>query len=74
MSVTAVPLHPIEKGTLTKLWVGVGLVLIAGLALAWFTTRPARRLRLIILRPLRVRIRARNPIERLRFTRLLRWG
>ncbi|MEQ9662959.1 MAG: FKBP-type peptidyl-prolyl cis-trans isomerase [Parasphingopyxis sp.] len=39
MSVTAVPLQPIEKGTLTKLWIGVALVLAAGLALAWFTTR-----------------------------------
>lgn len=40
MSVTAVPLRPIDKGTLPKLWIGIGFLLIAGLALAWFTTRP----------------------------------
>lgn len=37
MSVTAVPLQPIAKGSLTKLWLGVGLVIIVALALAWFT-------------------------------------
>ena len=36
--VTAVPLHPIAKGSLAKLWAGVAVVLLAGLALAWCTT------------------------------------
>lgn len=35
MSVTAVPLHPIAKGSLTKLWVGLAAVALAGGALAW---------------------------------------
>lgn len=41
MSVTAVPLRPIEKGTLTKLWIGVAFVLIAACAFAWFSTARA---------------------------------
>ncbi len=36
MSVTAVPLQPIAKGSLTKLWVGIALVILAALVLAWF--------------------------------------
>ena len=36
------------------------------------TRRPARRLLLIVLRPFFVRIRARNPILRARFTLLIR--
>ena len=35
--VTAVPLQPIRKGSLVKLWLGVLLVIAAGLALAWLT-------------------------------------
>lgn len=38
MSVTAVPLRPIAKGSLTKLWVGIGLLVAGGLGLAWHTT------------------------------------
>ncbi len=38
MSVTAVPLRPVAKGTLTKLWVGVGLLVAAGVGFAWQTT------------------------------------
>lgn len=38
MSVTAVPLRPISKGSLTKLWVGVGLLAAAGVGAAWYTT------------------------------------
>ena len=34
MSITAVPLRPIAKGSLTKLWVGVLLLVLAGAALA----------------------------------------
>ena len=39
MSVTQVPIQPIKKGSLVKMWVGVGLcVLVAG-GLAWGGTR-----------------------------------
>ena len=38
MSVTAVPLRPIAKGSLTKLWVGIGVLVAAGVGLAWQTT------------------------------------
>jgi hypothetical protein len=34
-SITAVPLRPIAKGSLTKLWLGVGLAALAGVGLAW---------------------------------------
>ncbi len=36
--VTAVPLRPIAKGSLLKLWIGVAAILFAGIALAWCTT------------------------------------
>jgi len=35
MSVTAVPLRPIAKGSLTRLWIGVGAVALAAAGLAW---------------------------------------
>ncbi|MCB2014131.1 MAG: FKBP-type peptidyl-prolyl cis-trans isomerase [Sphingobium sp.] len=35
MSVTAVPLRPIAKGSLMRLWVGVGAVALAAAGLAW---------------------------------------
>lgn len=38
MSVTAVPLRPVAKGTLTKLWVGIGLLAAAGAGFAWHST------------------------------------
>ena len=39
MSVTAVPIRPIKKGSVTKLWIGLGgLALIAG-ATAWAGTK-----------------------------------
>ncbi|MGJ8535796.1 MAG: FKBP-type peptidyl-prolyl cis-trans isomerase [Parasphingopyxis sp.] len=38
MSITTVPLRPIEKGTLTKLWVGVFVLLAAAAAFAWYST------------------------------------
>ncbi|NNC71970.1 MAG: FKBP-type peptidyl-prolyl cis-trans isomerase [Sphingomonadaceae bacterium] len=41
MSVTAVPLRPIQKGTLTKLWIGVAIVLLAACVFAWFSTARA---------------------------------
>lgn len=40
MSVTAVPLRPIPKGTLTKLWIGIVVLIAAALAFAWFTATP----------------------------------
>lgn len=38
MSVTAVPLRPIKKGSLTKLWVGLGALSLAAAGLAWVGT------------------------------------
>lgn len=38
MTVTAVRLRPVPRGNLAKLWIGVALLLAAGLALAWHTT------------------------------------
>ena len=35
MSVTRVPLQPLKRGTLAKLWLGLALLVAAGLALAW---------------------------------------
>ena len=37
--VTAVPLRPIAKGSLVKLWIGVAVVLLAGIVLAICTTQ-----------------------------------
>jgi FKBP-type peptidyl-prolyl cis-trans isomerase FkpA len=42
MSVTAVPILPIKKGSLTKYWIGVALVLAAGVGLAWWGTADVR--------------------------------
>lgn len=36
--VTAVPLRPIKKGSLVKLWIGIALVAAAGIAAAWAGT------------------------------------
>jgi len=33
--ITRVPIKPVAKGSLTKLWLGVALAIIAGAALAW---------------------------------------
>jgi len=41
---TRVPLQPIKKGSLTKLWFGVILVLLVAAAAAWFTVPHAKRL------------------------------
>jgi len=38
MSVTRVPLQPIAKGSLTKLWLGVALCVVIAVALALFAT------------------------------------
>jgi FKBP-type peptidyl-prolyl cis-trans isomerase FkpA len=42
MSVTAVPIHPIKKGSLTKYWIGIVLVALAAAALAYFGTSAVR--------------------------------
>lgn len=39
MSVTAVPLRPVAKGSVSRLWLGLGLVLLVAVALAWLGTR-----------------------------------
>ena len=43
MSVTAVPISPIKKGSLTKYWLGIALVLAAGGGLAYWGTSDVRR-------------------------------
>jgi FKBP-type peptidyl-prolyl cis-trans isomerase FkpA len=35
--VTRVPLQPLKKGSLARLWLGIVAVVLAGAALAWFT-------------------------------------
>ena len=47
--VTAVPLQPIRKGSMPKLWLGVLLVIAAGVALAWLS-RP-EMLRVVTEKP-----------------------
>lgn len=42
MSVTTVPIQPIKKGSLTKYWVGIALVLAIAGALAWLGTKDIR--------------------------------
>ncbi|MDB5737229.1 MAG: peptidylprolyl isomerase, partial [Sphingomonas bacterium] len=37
--VTAVPLRPVAKGTMTKLWIGVAFVVLLGAGWAYYTTR-----------------------------------
>ncbi|WP_417620460.1 FKBP-type peptidyl-prolyl cis-trans isomerase [Parasphingorhabdus sp.] len=41
MSVTTVPIHPIKKGSLTKIWLGVLLVAVVALVLAYAGTQNA---------------------------------
>ncbi len=42
MSITAVPIAPIKKGSLTKYWIGIALVLAAGGGLAYYGTSSVR--------------------------------
>jgi FKBP-type peptidyl-prolyl cis-trans isomerase FkpA len=42
MSVTTVPIQPIKKGSLTKYWVGIALLLAAAVALALWGTQTIR--------------------------------
>jgi FKBP-type peptidyl-prolyl cis-trans isomerase len=39
MSVTAVPLRPVKKGSVLKLWLGLALLALVGIAAAWLGTR-----------------------------------
>ncbi len=39
MSVTAVPLHPVKRGYIVWLWLGVALALVLAVGLAWAGTR-----------------------------------
>ncbi|MGF1549711.1 MAG: FKBP-type peptidyl-prolyl cis-trans isomerase [Sphingomonadaceae bacterium] len=41
MSATRVPLQPLRKGAVAKLWLGLALVVAAGAGLAWAGTRDA---------------------------------
>lgn len=41
MSVTTVPIQPIKKGSLTKLWIGMALLVAIAAALAWTGTEDA---------------------------------
>lgn len=40
MSVTAVPLQPLPKGTMAKLWLGILFLALLGVGLAWLGTSP----------------------------------
>ncbi len=42
-SVTAVPLQPIKKGSVLRLWIGLAIVALAAAALAWFGTSSVRQ-------------------------------
>lgn len=38
MTVTAVPLRPLKKGALAKLWIGLAVLVLGAVALAWLGT------------------------------------
>jgi FKBP-type peptidyl-prolyl isomerase-like protein len=38
MSVTAVPLRPLKKGSVPKLWIGLAVLVLAAAAIAWWGT------------------------------------
>ena len=40
MSVTAVPIRPLKKGSVVKLWLGIASLALLAAALAWYGTRP----------------------------------
>jgi hypothetical protein len=42
MSITAVPIQPIKKGSIAKYWTGIGAVLLTGAALAYWGTATIR--------------------------------
>ena len=39
MSVTAVPIRPLKKGSVVRLWIGLALLVAGAVALAWYGTR-----------------------------------
>jgi FKBP-type peptidyl-prolyl cis-trans isomerase FkpA len=43
MSATAAPIQPIKKGSIAKYWIGLAIVVLAGLGLAWFGTADVRK-------------------------------
>ena len=43
MSVTAVPIRPLRRGAVLKLWLGLLVLALAAAALAWFGTRGQQR-------------------------------
>ena len=43
MSVTAVPIRPLSRGSVLKLWLGLLFLVLAAAALAWFGTRSQQR-------------------------------
>jgi hypothetical protein len=45
MSVTAVPLRPLAKGSVLKLWIALALLTLAAVALAWWGTSGLQRVR-----------------------------
>jgi FKBP-type peptidyl-prolyl cis-trans isomerase FkpA len=42
-AVTAVPIRPLAKGSILKLWIAVAILCVAGIALAWFGTGSLQR-------------------------------
>jgi FKBP-type peptidyl-prolyl cis-trans isomerase FkpA len=44
--VTAVPIRPVRRGTLVKLWLGLILLCLAAAGLAWLGTRPLQEITL----------------------------
>ena len=54
MSATAVPIRPVARGSVLKLWLVLALFVIAAAAMAWWTTKPFQ----IQTLPSGVRIRA----------------
>jgi hypothetical protein len=42
MTVTAVPIRPIRKGSVLKFWIGLGVLALIAAALAWFGTASAQ--------------------------------
>ena len=44
MSATQVPLRPIAKGSVAKLWLGIVALVLLGVGIAWAGTKPLERL------------------------------
>jgi len=42
-AVTAVPIRPLAKGSVLKLWIGILILCLAGAGLAWWATGPLQR-------------------------------